>query len=133
MRKNIFLQGDSIMIAFIMLVFLGIGVNLVYSIYFYEVGESTGMWYSVATVVAALLLVNGIINYNKLAFYLYLLVSLAIVAYGIYQIIYQGTTLPVIQTSRGYVDIILGMVALLLLFGNRHRYVVKYNRSRNYY
>ncbi|MHB1421359.1 MAG: hypothetical protein ACYCX4_17560 [Bacillota bacterium] len=133
MRKNIYLQGDSLMIAFVLTVFLGIGLNIFYSIYAYQAGTPWGMWFSAASVLFALLLVSGIVNYNKLAFYLYLIFSLATIAFGVYQLFFLGVNQPLIQEAGGYVNILIGLVYSILLFGGRHRYLVKYSRSRIYY
>ena len=131
MGRNIFEREDNPMILFLLLVYMGIGVKLMYVFYFHQSGNLLGLGTNVLYILFGIMVTYGIITYHPLTYLSSVIAIMVLSCYGVIQII-TGNFLSFIYVFEGWWNTAFGVISLWLLWVSREAYINLYSKSSFY-
>lgn len=131
MGRNIFEREDNPMILFLLLMYIGIGVKLMYVLSFQQSGHFLGLSTNVFYILFGLMVTSGIITYHTLSYLSTVIAIMVLFCYGVIQII-AGDSLNFIYAFEGWWNMAFGVISLWLLWISRNAYINLYSKSSFY-
>ena len=131
MGRNIFEREDNPMILFLLLLYIGIGVKLMYVLNFHQNGHFLGLITNILYILFGLIVTSGIITYHPLSYLSTAIGIMVLFCYGVIQII-TGNSLSFIYVFEGWWNMAFGIISLCLLWISRETYINIYPKSSFY-
>lgn len=132
MGRNIFEREDNPMILFLLLVYIGVGVKLMYVIYYHQNGNLLGLGTSLLYVFLGLAITYGIITYHPLTYLISVFSILVLACYGVIQIVSGAPSHFMLYNFEGWWNMAFGVISLWLLWISREAYINLYSKSSLY-